>query len=101
LAKDRVPEEDQEVDLALTDLPADLRVAPQRSALEQDDVQSELVPQQAAARGGRVQLVTGEKPAVEGRPLQQVLLLVVVGDQRDPLFWQHCASVERSVPESR
>jgi hypothetical protein len=86
---ERVPEEDQEVDVPLGDLPADLLVTAQRSAAEGNDVEIELLGEESAGRARRVQRVPGQEIAVERRPFQQIALLVVVRDQRDFLPWLH------------
>jgi len=72
----RVPEEDQQVDVTLRDLGADLLVTAQRAALEAGDGQAELVAEQPARRPGRAEVVPGQQPPVEPRPFPQVRLFV-------------------------
>ncbi len=84
LRLERVPEEDQDVDLALRDLGADLLVAAERAALQAGDRQPELVAEQRAGGAGGAEVVLGQQRAVEPGPLREVRLLVVVRDQGDP-----------------
>src|SRR5207253_7915253 len=79
----RVPEEDQTVDVALGDSGANLLIATQRSALELVDSQPELLLQQMAGGAGGVQLVVSQELAIEASPLEQRLFLVIVGHQGD------------------
>src|SRR5664280_2383319 len=90
LRLERVPEKDHEVDGALRDLRADLQVAAEGAALQLGDRHFQFALEKRAGGAGREQLVTGEQDTVELRPLQQRLLLVVVGDERDPLLRPHC-----------
>jgi len=53
LGLQRVPEEDQQVDVAVRDPGADLLVAAQRAAEEAGDRQAELVAEQSARGRGR------------------------------------------------
>src|SRR6202035_2447843 len=80
----RIPEEDQQVDLALGDPGADLLVTTVRAAAEAGNRESELLLQQVTGRGGREQLVTGQQVQVVFRPFEHVALLIVVRDQGDP-----------------
>jgi hypothetical protein len=81
----RVPEEDQHVELAEGDERADLLVAAERAALEAGDRQVECFAQQPAGGAGSVQGVPGEQVPVVLGPLEEVVLLAVVGDQGDAL----------------
>ena len=88
LGLERVPEEDDEIDGAFRDLGADLLVPAKRAALELDDGRLEgFLEKNAGSAGsaGGEQLMLSEKAAVEARPLEKVLFLVVVGDERDSL----------------
>jgi hypothetical protein len=76
-----VPEEDQHVDLAGRDERTELLVAAEGAAAQAGDVEVELVTQQPAGRARRQQIVTGEEFAIEAGPVEQIRLLVVVGDQ--------------------
>src|ERR1035438_14162 len=79
---ERIPQEYQQVDLALGDTGADLLVAAIRAAPEAGDGQAELL--QEVTGGGRgEQVVTGQQAQVVLGPLEHVLLLVVVRDQGD------------------
>src|SRR5262249_61770135 len=84
-------------------LPPDLLVTAQRPAVEAHHVQVELPPQQPARRPGGAQLVACQEIPIERRPLQEILLLVVVGDERDPLPRLHrqllISHVARASPE--
>ena len=55
----------------------------ERAALETGQPDVKLVGQHAPGRAGGEQVVPGEHVTVVARPLQQVLFLVVVRDQRD------------------
>jgi len=79
----RVPEEHQQVDLAVRDPGADLLVAAQRAAAEAGDGQAEILVEQAPGGAGGVQAVPGEDAAVEAGPLLEVLFPAVVCDKRD------------------
>jgi len=79
-----IPEEHQQIDLALGDAGADLLVAAVRAAPEADDRQPELLLQQVTGRGRRGQLVTGQQIQVLLGPLQHVPLPIVVRNQGDP-----------------
>jgi hypothetical protein len=83
LGLERIPEEDQTIDLAFGDAGADLLVAAERAALKFVDRQPELLLEQMAGGAGREELVGGEEIDVESGPLEQLELLVVVGDQGD------------------
>jgi len=58
-----IPEEDQQLDLALRDLGADLLVASQRPALQLVDGKSDLFFEQLASRAGGKQLVLRQERA--------------------------------------
>ena len=85
----RIPEEDHEVDPALSDRRADLLIAAQRPAQEAMHREAELGRELRAGRAGGVQLVLRERAAVVLRPLQHVGLAVVVRDQRELLAAGH------------
>src|SRR5262249_52532289 len=80
----RIPQEHQQVDLALGDAGADLLVAAVRAAAEAGDRQPELLLQEVAGGGRREQLVTGQQVQVVPGPLEHVPLLVVVRDHGNP-----------------
>jgi hypothetical protein len=65
---ERIPEEDQQVDLALRDLRADLLVASQRPALQHVDGKSDLFFEQPASRAGGKQLVLRQDVPIEACP---------------------------------
>ena len=81
----RIPKEDDGVDLALRDLGADLLVAAERTALQLLDGQVQVLLQEPAGRAGCDEVVAGQGVPVEARPFEQVLLLVVVCDECDGL----------------
>jgi hypothetical protein len=74
---ERVPEEDEQVDLPLCDTRTDLLVTAVRPATEADDVQRQLVSQDPSGGGGSEQLVLDKPVPVVAGPLAQVPLLVV------------------------
>lgn len=80
---------DQEVDLSIDDLGADLLIASERPAFQALDGKIELPRKQASGRARCVNLVVSEQVAVEFRPFDQVALLVVVRDKRDLLVQAH------------
>ena len=80
-----VPEEDQEVHLAAGDEGAELHVATERPALQLLDADPERLFDHGPGRPGGDQHVPPEERPVVGRPLDQVVLLVVVGDESDLL----------------
>jgi hypothetical protein len=83
LRLERVPEEDEHVDRALDDLGADLQVAAERAARNPLHRELEAVVEQAARRAGGDEPVAHQRVDVEPRPLEQVLLAVVVRDEGD------------------
>ena len=85
LRLERVPEEDEEVDLALGDERAELLVAAERAALELADRRLELGLEQRAGRPGRDEAMGDQHLAVVVAPLDEVGLLVVVGHEADRL----------------
>jgi hypothetical protein len=78
-----IPEEDQQVDLALRDLRADLLVASQRPALQLVDGKSDLFFEQLASRAGGKQLVLRQDVPIEACPLQEILLLIIMRHEGD------------------
>src|SRR5215472_5458415 len=85
----RIPEEDDEVDRAFGNLRANLLIAAQRTALQARDGQIEFRFQDGARGSSGIQIVMGQQVAVELGPIKHVLLLVVVGHQRDLLARSH------------
>src|SRR6267143_3056479 len=86
---ERIPEKDQEIDFTLDDLGPYLLISPQGAALELGDVEAKLLLQNGTGRTGRIDLVVSKEIAIEARPFYQVVLLVVVSNQRDLLVWFH------------
>src|SRR5687768_17919337 len=86
---ERIPEKDHEVDATLGDAGAHLLIAAQRATEESGDVEIELGAQNFAGRARGKELVTGECPSVVARPLEQVVLAIVVGDEGDALHVVH------------
>ncbi len=85
----RIPEEDDKVDRAFGDFGANLLVAAQRTAFETRDREIKFRFQDVARGPGGVQIMLGQQVAVELGPLKHVLLLVIVGHQRDLLARSH------------
>ncbi len=81
----RIPEEDQEVDFSARDPGADLLVTAEWSALQLVDRETEVSFQNAAGGTGGVHLMVRQQVTIEGGPLEQVTLLVVMRDQGDLL----------------
>jgi hypothetical protein len=54
--------------------------------------ETQLVLEETPGVPGRVERVASKQVAVERCPVQQILLLVVVGDQSDPFDAEHLAS---------
>jgi hypothetical protein len=77
---ERVPEKDQEIDLALRDLRSDLLVTTERSALEFDNLKIEFPLQQSARCSSGKQLVLSQEISIKACPLQQISLLIVMRD---------------------
>jgi hypothetical protein len=77
----RIPEEDQQVDVPLDDPCADLLVAAERAALEAGDAEVQVVTQHDSGRAGCEQAVPGQHAMVVTGPLAQVMFLVVVCDE--------------------
>jgi hypothetical protein len=79
----RIPEEDQQVDVSLGDPRADLLVAAERAALEAGDIEAKLVGEHPPGRVSGEQAMPGERPLVVACPRAQVFLFVVVRYQGD------------------
>src|SRR5258708_1434299 len=84
-----IPEEDQQLDLALRDLGADLLVASQRPALQLVDGKSDLFLKQLASRAGGKQLVLCQDVPIEACPLQEILLLIIMRHEGDAFLLSH------------
>ena len=84
-----IPEEDQQLDLALRDLGADLLVASQRPALQLVDGKSDLFFEQLASRAGGKQLVLRQDVPIEACPLQEILLLIIMRHEGDAFLLSH------------
>ena len=81
----RIPEEDQEVDLLAYDLGADLLVAAKGAAAQFLYSRVERQFEQRSRGSGGALFMLLEQVAVVLRPLQQIFLLVVVCYEGDPL----------------
>ena len=92
LRLERVPEEDQDVEIALADARSHLLVTAQRSALEACDIEAGARRDQGSGGAGGEQLVLAQHISVELHPLEQVLLPAVVRDQHDLLHVLHLHS---------
>jgi hypothetical protein len=75
----------QKIDLAVRDPGPDLLVAAERAALEPVDLEAEFLLEKDPRRPRGVESVPRERALVELRPLEVVLLRVVMGDEGDPL----------------
>ena len=84
-----VPEEDDEVDASFGDRGPDLLVAAERPTQEPMYGQIEFIGDERAGCSGRLQLVLGERSAIEACPFDEIGFAVVVGDQRDALAERH------------
>src|SRR5437867_8464153 len=82
---ERIPEEHQEVDLAVGDECAKLLIAAKRSAAELLHWDVELFLEERSGRSGGDEIVGRKEPQVEPGPGNEVWLLVVVCDEPDPL----------------
>jgi len=89
LRLERVPEEDQHVELALGDERPELLVAAERPGEQTVHRQPEPVVDELAGGPGAEELVSREGSLVEAGPVEEVLLLVVVRDERDALLDLH------------
>jgi hypothetical protein len=89
LRLERIPEEHEQINLSRRDHGAELLIPTERPAVQARDRQVELITQESTGRAGRHEFVTGEHVAVEASPLEQVRLLVVVGDERDVSSRRH------------
>ena len=67
----------------------ELLVAAQRAGEQPLDVEPEPVVDELPGGPGPEELVAGERALVEAGPVEQVLLLVVVGHERDALADLH------------
>lgn len=80
----RIPEKNQQIELTLRDHGSDLLVTTKRAAKQLAYCESELRFQQRACGPSRKQVASPTDAAVESRPLEQAVLLVVMRDHRDP-----------------
>ena len=98
LLLERIPEENQDVDLIFRDARADLLVAAQRAAQHLITVYRALL-QQLAGGASRIENVLAQRDFVKPRPFQQIILLMIMRDQRDALQWFHfdCLSCHKSL----
>src|SRR3990172_6095705 len=83
---ERVPEKDQEIDLALCDLRSDLLIATQRPALQLDDLEIEFLLQQFSRCSRRIELMMTQEVSVKPCPFEQILFFIVMSNERD-LFY--------------
>src|SRR5580658_5249349 len=80
----RVPKEDDQIELMLDQHRADLSVSAERSREEQLDREPGRMRDLRPGRPGRDQFAAPERPAVKGGPVRQVIFTGVVRDQGDP-----------------
>ncbi len=88
LRLERVPEEQHDIDLPLGDPGSELLVTSERPTLEPRHGKAELLVDQPSRRAGAVEIVPSEDGHVVPRSPEQIRLLVVVCDQRDPTSGQ-------------
>src|SRR5271166_10912 len=81
LRRERIPEEEDDVEAPLGDERADLRVAAERTREQHVDGQVELLGDGTAGRRGRVDLAIRERVAIERGPLRHLVLAGVVRDE--------------------
>lgn len=85
LGLERIPEEDEQVELASRDHRPDLLIAAERAALKLDYLEFELALDDRTGGSGGIQIMGRECVAVEPCPLQQIGLFVVVRNEGNPL----------------
>lgn len=83
LSSERVPEEDQHVEIAFGDLHADLKVATQRTTEEFGDRMTQFFLQKGTCSAGGTELELLEGGAVFAGPANDVAFLMIVGDDAD------------------
>src|SRR6185503_2698224 len=81
--RQRILEEDQYIQLPLGDHRADLRVAAERAAEEPRDLEARAVDDAPAGGAGAPELVLGQRVAVLEGPGDELVLLVVMGNEAD------------------
>ena len=86
---ERVREENEKLDVSLRDLRADLLIASERTALQTGYRKLQLRFEQRAGCPCRHQTVLRQQTAIEFRPGEQVLLLVIVRHQRYRFLRSH------------
>src|SRR5579863_6670389 len=112
LGLQRIPEEDEQVDLPIRDLGADLLIPAEGAAVETGHRQPGLFAEHPPRGCGRVQTMAGPQVTVELRPFEHVLLAAVMCDQRNPplrpgpgrsggLRWSHMTAASRTCSNGR
>src|SRR6202023_2728790 len=83
LRRQRIPKEDDDVDLFLSDERSDLRVAAKRARQEHGDRKIQLLGDGSARRRSRKDFALSERAAVERRPRGHLVLARIVSDERN------------------
>jgi hypothetical protein len=94
---ERIPEEDQQIELTLSDHRPDLLVAAEWPALQFVDAHPQLTLEERPGGPGGIQVMLSQERTVVSRPFQEILLLVVVRDQGDPFLLLHVARFPSDV----
>src|SRR5215510_10430869 len=86
---ERIPEKDQYVDFALADLRSDLLISAQRPVLQTCDGKIKFSLKQVPCRAGRHEFVATQGLLIEFCPGQEILLFVVMRDDRYGFLLSH------------
>src|SRR6266699_14105 len=78
---ERIPEEDEHIDLSRCDLGSNLLISTQGSALKFVYFNSEFLFQKCARRSCRVEVVLLEQHLIKAGPFQQILFFLIVCDE--------------------
>src|SRR5262245_50999515 len=97
MRRERVPEKNDEVDPAFGDAGANLLIAAERTASEPRHAQAGFFGDQATGCSGAVELVAAQRAAIVFRPLEDVLLEVVMRDKGDAFTGGHPDNTMRHV----
>jgi len=80
----RVPEEDEEIYITLSDHRTDLLVPAERTTHERFNIEPEFALESTPRRSSRMEAVLCQHLMVVARPCDEVRLAIVVGDQDYP-----------------
>src|SRR5258708_40369241 len=89
MGRERIPEEDDQIELPLRDHRADLRVTAAWATEQRAHGGADRVGHELRGVSRAAELRIAEQRAVPGGPLDHVLLLSIVRDERDPLSCVH------------